>query len=111
MTATIPVGSGKMPAIGLGLWKIARDDTAEMVRSAIAEGYRHLDSAADYGNEAEVSAAIAFLLSPGAAFITGSCIRVDGGVPNARHTWAPVPTDRSKPFDGFPLSVMPKCLS
>jgi len=54
VTATIPVGSGKMPAIGLGLWKIARDDTAEMVRSAIAEGYRHLDSAADYGNEAEV---------------------------------------------------------
>jgi len=40
-----------MPAIGLGLWKIAREDTAEMVRSAIAEGYRHLDSAADYGNE------------------------------------------------------------
>ncbi|MEN8665052.1 MAG: SDR family oxidoreductase [Polycyclovorans sp.] len=64
-----------------------------------------------YGNEAEVSAAITFLLSPGAAFITGSCIRIDGGVPNARHTWAPVPTDRSKPFDGFPLSTMPKCLS
>jgi D-xylose reductase len=40
-----------MPAIGFGLWKIAREDTAAMVRSAIAEGYRHLDSAADYGNE------------------------------------------------------------
>lgn len=63
-----------------------------------------------YGNEAEVSAAITFLLSPGAAFITGSCIRVDGGVPNARHTWKPVPTDRSKPFDGFPLATPPKCL-
>lgn len=63
-----------------------------------------------YGNEAEVSAAITFLLSPGAAFITGSCIRVDGGVPNARHTWKPVPTDRSQPFDGFPLATPPKCL-
>lgn len=63
-----------------------------------------------YGNEAEVSAAIVFLLSPGAAFITGSSIRVDGGVPNARHTWKPVPTDRSKPFDGFPLATVPRCL-
>ena len=65
MTATIPVGSGKMPAIGLGLWKIARDDTAEMVRSAIAEGYRHLDSAADYGNEAEVGEGLQAALSDG----------------------------------------------
>ena len=65
MTATISVGSGKMPAIGLGLWKIARDDTAEMVRSAIAEGYRHLDSAADYGNEAEVGEGLQAALSQG----------------------------------------------
>ena len=65
MTATIPVGSGKMPAIWLGLWKIARDDTAEMVCSAIAEGYRHLDSAADYGNEAEVGEGLQAALSDG----------------------------------------------
>ena len=65
MTATIPVGSGKMPAIGLGLWKIARDDTAEMVCSAIAEGYRHLDSAAYYGNEAEVGEGLQAALSDG----------------------------------------------
>ena len=65
MTATIPVGSGKMPAIGLGLWKIARDDTAEMVCSAIAEGYRHLDSAADYCNEAEVGEGLQAALSDG----------------------------------------------
>ena len=65
MSATISVGSGEMPAIGLGLWKIARDDTAEMVRSAIAEGYRHLDSAADYGNEAEVGEGLQAALSEG----------------------------------------------
>ena len=34
-----------------------------------------------YGTEAEISAAIMFLLCEAAAFITGSCIRVDGGVP------------------------------
>ncbi|WP_255212666.1 SDR family oxidoreductase, partial [Burkholderia pseudomallei] len=35
------------------------------------------------GNEAEVSAAIAFLLSDAASFISGACLRVDGGAPNA----------------------------
>ncbi|OFE14096.1 4-dihydromethyl-trisporate dehydrogenase [Pseudohongiella acticola] len=43
-----------MPAVGFGLWKIDKSDTAGMVCQAIKAGYRHLDSAADYGNEAEV---------------------------------------------------------
>lgn len=63
-----------------------------------------------YGNESEVSAAVVFLLTPGASFISGSCIRVDGAVPNHRHTWNPVPTDRSEPYDGFPLATLPECL-
>ena len=36
------------------------------------------------GTESEISAAIVFLLSPAAAFISGSCIRIDGAVPNAK---------------------------
>ena len=64
-----------------------------------------------FGNEAEVSAAVVFLLTPAAAFISGTCIRVDGAVPNARHTWQPVPTDRSIPYDGFPLATLPECLT
>ena len=63
-----------------------------------------------YGTEAEVSAAIVFLLSEAAAFITGSFIRVDGGVPNARPTWKLMPHERSKAFNGFGLSQAPKCL-
>ncbi|MGQ0503550.1 MAG: SDR family oxidoreductase [Panacagrimonas sp.] len=63
-----------------------------------------------HGNEAEVSAAITFLLSPAASFITGSCIRIDGGVPNNRYTWGEAFDNRSKPFDGFPLAITPKCL-
>lgn len=64
-----------------------------------------------YGTEAEISAAIVFLLCEAAAFITGSCIRVDGGVPNARPTWKLETHDRSQPFNGFALSQAPKCLS
>jgi citronellol/citronellal dehydrogenase len=64
-----------------------------------------------HGTESEVSAAIVFLLCEAAAFITGSCIRVDGGVPNARPTWKLQAHDRSKPFNGFALAEPPKCLS
>ncbi|WP_237133119.1 aldo/keto reductase [Pseudohongiella sp. O18] len=53
MSECIKVKQDQMPAVGFGLWKIAKQDTAEMVRQAILAGYRHLDSAADYGNEAE----------------------------------------------------------
>ena len=55
-------GSGMMsprpPSIGLGLWKIERDRTAGIVAEAIRLGYRHLDSACDYGNEAEAGEGI-----------------------------------------------------
>ena len=63
-----------------------------------------------YGTEAEISAAIVFLLSPGAAYITGSCIRVDGGTPNARGSWALEAHARSKPFEGFHRATMPELL-
>ena len=53
VSTSIQVGASQMPAIGLGLWKIARDVTAETVVKAISTGYRHLDCAADYGNEPE----------------------------------------------------------
>lgn len=43
-----------MPKVGFGLWKIAGDDTADVVVNAIKAGYRHFDAASDYGNEAEV---------------------------------------------------------
>jgi len=39
------------PSVGLGLWKIANDQAAQAVEAAIDIGYRHIDSASDYGNE------------------------------------------------------------
>lgn len=53
------------------------------------------------GNEAEVSAAIVFLMSPAAAFITGECIRVDGGAPLWSAIYPSPPHDKSTPFSAF----------
>lgn len=53
------------------------------------------------GTVAEVSAAIVFLLSDAAAFITGSTLRVDGGVPNVRPHWPAKPGRSSPRFLGF----------
>jgi len=62
------------------------------------------------GTESEVSAAIVYLLSPAAAFISGSCIRVDGAVPNAKRL-RPIANQAPTPaFDGFHLATKPKVL-
>jgi citronellol/citronellal dehydrogenase len=62
------------------------------------------------GTESEVSAAIVFLLSPAAAFISGSCIRIDGAVPNVKPNYALPPRNATAAFDGFHLAEMPKVL-
>lgn len=63
------------------------------------------------GTESEVSAAIVFLLSPAAAFISGSCVRVDGAVPNAKRVTDKIGSGKSTPaFDGFHLAKKPKVL-
>ena len=62
------------------------------------------------GTEAEVSAAIVFLLSEAASFISGSCLRVDGAAPNARTSWPLPDHDRSRPYWGFPLESPPDFL-
>jgi citronellol/citronellal dehydrogenase len=64
-----------------------------------------------FGTEAEVSAAIVFLLSPAASYITGSCIRIDGGAPNARRGWWDLqPAKNNVAFDGFHRSSLPAIL-
>jgi len=63
------------------------------------------------GTESEVSAAVLFLLSPAAAFISGACLRVDGAAPNAKRIWPHVGTGTpNTPFNGFHLAEMPKVL-
>ena len=53
------------------------------------------------GTEAEISAAICFLLSPAASFITGAVLQIDGGAPLG-HRAFPLPTEGgTTPFNGF----------
>ena len=44
----------QMPTLGLGMWKVPNDVTAQCVVDAISAGWRHFDCACDYGNEIEV---------------------------------------------------------
>ena len=63
------------------------------------------------GTESEVSAAIVFLLSPAAAFISGSTLRIDGAASLGNRAWplhkAAVP---SAPFNGFHRAYLPDVL-
>ena len=54
----MPHNQKNMPKVGFGLWKIPQDICADAVYNAIKAGYRHLDSACDYGNEVQVGEGI-----------------------------------------------------
>src|SRR5436309_4688046 len=48
-----------IPGVGLGVFQTPPDETIAAVEAALAAGYRHVDTAAAYGNEREVGEAIA----------------------------------------------------
>jgi diketogulonate reductase-like aldo/keto reductase len=51
---TIEANGARIPAIGLGTWQLSGATCARIVAEALKVGYRHIDTAAMYGNEAEV---------------------------------------------------------
>jgi diketogulonate reductase-like aldo/keto reductase len=56
---TITLNNGvKMPALGLGVFQTPPDETRDAVRAALEFGYRHIDTAAAYGNERQVGEAV-----------------------------------------------------
>ena len=68
-----------------------------------------------FGTEAETAAGIVFLLSPAAAFVSGTTLRIDGARPQARNGYpmripdaAVQAREAVKPFEGFHRAVTPK---
>ena len=57
---TIELAPGlRIPAIGLGTWPLTGEEAADAVARALGKGYRHVDTAANYGNEQAVGEGIA----------------------------------------------------
>ena len=56
---TVTLNNGvEMPALGLGVFQTPPDETRDAVRAALGAGYRHIDTAAAYGNERQVGEAV-----------------------------------------------------
>lgn len=73
---------------------------------------RHRVPQKRHGNEAEVSAAVVFLLSPMAAYINGANLRVDGGLHNNIGGFQRLPDhDKAPRWEGFHRSEPPAVLS
>ena len=58
--STLTLNNGvTMPALGLGVFQTPPDETRAAVTAALETGYRHIDTAAAYGNERQVGEAVA----------------------------------------------------
>jgi len=61
--STVPIitldNGVEIPQLGLGVWQVEDEIVADVVTAAFETGYRHIDTAAIYGNEAGVGRAIA----------------------------------------------------
>ena len=51
-------GGADLPMVGLGTWQLTGDHAEAAVTAALAAGYRHIDTAVMYGNEAEIGSAL-----------------------------------------------------
>ena len=54
----IEANGARLPALGFGTWTLTGATARTMVEQALAAGFRHLDTAQMYGNEAEVGAGL-----------------------------------------------------
>jgi diketogulonate reductase-like aldo/keto reductase len=83
---TIPLrGGAEIPQLGFGVFQVPPAQTIEAVAQALSIGYRHIDTAAAYGNEAQVGEAIrASGLDRRDVFVTTKCWNDDQGYEEAK---------------------------
>lgn len=74
----------EIPNIGYGTWKLPNDDsTVEIIKNAVASGYRHIDTAFAYGNETTVGEGLkSSIVDRKEFFITGKLWNADRGYEN-----------------------------
>ncbi len=58
VSLTTPTGSVPIPQLGFGVWQVSEDEVVPSVAKALEVGYRHIDTAAMYGNERGVGQAV-----------------------------------------------------
>ena len=94
----------EIPGIGFGLWKIPESTCADVVYEAVKQGYRHFDSASDYGNEKEVGIGVK------RAMDQGLCKREDLWITsklwNTYHQSTHVPMALEKTLDDLQLDYL-----
>jgi 2,5-diketo-D-gluconate reductase A len=79
-------GDTEIPQLGFGVFQVPPEDTADVVTRVLETGYRHIDTAAAYRNEAEVGQAFhASGLDREDVFITTKCFNTDHGYEEAQH--------------------------
>ncbi len=75
----------EIPQLGFGVFQISPEDTAEVTTRALQVGYRHIDTASAYRNEAGVGQAIhAAGLDRDEVFVTTKCFNTDHGHEQAK---------------------------
>ncbi len=81
-------GGSEMPQLGFGTFLMPPGETATHVLQALHDGYRHVDTAAAYRNEASVGQAIhASGIDRGEVFVTTKCFNDDHGYEEALHAF------------------------
>ena len=85
-------------------------DTYEGAFKAVIPTLREHVPLKRIGSESEVSAAIVFLLSPGAAFISGSTLRIDGAASLGSRAWPLGKARNSESYNGFHRAYLPDVL-
>ncbi|MGH2865008.1 MAG: aldo/keto reductase [Solirubrobacteraceae bacterium] len=77
--------SDTIPQLGFGVFQVPPRETEEVLARALSAGYRHIDTAAAYGNEAEVGRAIrASGLERSEVFVTTKCFNDAHGYEQAK---------------------------
>jgi diketogulonate reductase-like aldo/keto reductase len=89
MNDQVPLRSGgSIPRLGLGVWQVPMGTCREACATALRLGYRHIDTARIYGNEADVGAAVRESGIPrGEIFVTTKLWNDDHGYDAARRAF------------------------